>query len=100
MEWIISPLIMIVGIVVVSIGVKASMSYLEARRRGEGIRLAIVYSEVIVRALEGTGGIKGLDGQGKKERAIMDLTTFAEKNGIGIERTEIDAIIESMVQKI
>ena len=82
------------------IGVLAvrATTWLKTRLSADQLVLLKENTQTVVRSLEQSPVTKSLDGQAKKEQAILDITHWCAKNNIPISKDYIDALIEEAVQ--
>lgn len=79
-------------------GVKVAKTYLEAKLGVANTVMLKDFVMTIVRFLEQSPVFRDLTGAEKKERAISEITAWAEQRGVPIDHAYIDKLIEEAVQ--
>jgi hypothetical protein len=78
--------------------VQVGIEYLRAKVGDRNFDSLLSYADMTVRFIEQSPAFQELDGDKKKELAIVELLKFCEQNKLPVDRALIDKTIESAVQ--
>lgn len=74
------------------------IEYLKVKVGNEKFTALSMFAQTVVRFLEQSNVFEALDGDKKKELAIVAITQYAEAHNLPIDRELIDKIIEASVR--
>jgi len=90
--------LVLVATTLIGLAVQKGVQYLKVKLGDTQLGTLKEIAQTVVRSLEQNPIFKDLDPTAKKERAVLAITTWCEKNNIPITHEFIDSLIEEAVQ--